>query len=223
MDFFCVRSKPRHFRGNHHRKEIKKDKEKTYIVQVEARPRVDPTRRKKLGKERHHRSGAMAHPHPRAESLAPSKEQHCPCASCRSQLLCSPTGNSNRENGLDIHLHEPRDLARENPSHLPQSRQVYVHPYSAHHYRFSVVDHSTTCHGHRLSPYPACYTALVPEASAVQDIEAALVHRPGLVGMVRLWATEELVHIGTFHCIKSLHEASLQLEVWDSDNAANEG
>jgi len=95
--------------------------------------------------------------------------------------------------------------------------QIYVHPYTTHHYRFPVVDHSfTTSHGVRAAAsFPACYMAQVPESATVQDIEAALAHRPGLAVMVRLLATEELVPIGTFRCTKDLHQASLQLEMLD--------
>ncbi|KAI1174521.1 hypothetical protein F4777DRAFT_378593 [Nemania sp. FL0916] len=104
------------------------------------------------------------------------------------------------------------------PEHQTPVGQVYVHPYSVEHYRFPVVDHSTTCRGHRAAPHPACYMALVPKAATPRDIEAALAHRPGLVAMARLSATEDLVNIRTFHCTTMLHEASLQLEVWDRNS-----
>ncbi|KAI1424797.1 hypothetical protein F5Y12DRAFT_422448 [Xylaria sp. FL1777] len=220
MDFFCVRIKPRHCRENSNRKEVKKNREKTSIAQFEARLRVDPARKRKLGKEIHRRSGAMAPPHAPADFSAPGKEQPCLCVVCRPRSPRPPMCNSNRERGRSVHLHSSEVPAHENPLHSPQVSQVYVHPYSTHHYRFPVVNHSTTCHGRGLAPYPAFYTALVPEAATVYDIELALVNRPDRVGMARLLATGELVHIDTFHCIKTLYEASLQLEVWDSADMA---
>jgi hypothetical protein len=81
-----------------------------------------------------------------------------------------------------------------------------------------VVDHSTVCRGGRPTPYPAFYMALVPESATVQDIEAALAHRRGLLTVARLSATTELRPISEFRCIRDLHQNSLQLEVWDSDD-----
>ncbi|KAI0537746.1 hypothetical protein GGR58DRAFT_330753 [Xylaria digitata] len=220
MDFFCVRIKPRNSRRNHRRKGNKKNEKKTATAQVEARPKVEPTRKKTHRKQTHRRSRTMTHPHSHADFPAPDKEQHCPCASYRSHLSRPPTRNSNCDHGRDADRHKPEGPAHENQPRQPQVNQVYVHPYSTYHYRFPVVDHSATCYGHHITPYPACYTALVPEAAAVRDVETTIAHRPGLMGMARLSATNELVHIGTFHSIRALDEASLQLEVWESENAA---
>ncbi|KAJ3557099.1 hypothetical protein NPX13_g9998 [Xylaria arbuscula] len=106
--------------------------------------------------------------------------------------------------------------ARNNPP--PQIRQIYVHPYSTYHYRFPVVVHSAN--GHRLTASPIFYTAIVPESATVRDIEAELINRQGQVGMARLMATENLVCMNTFQCIRTLHDAALQLEVWDVADVA---
>ncbi|KAK5629278.1 hypothetical protein RRF57_004993 [Xylaria bambusicola] len=218
MELFCVRAKPRYFRRCQGRKEDRKGEKKPSIIYVEARLRA--ARRNPAGETRRNFS-VMVRPNVGTESLASSQEQHCRCVSCRSHLLGPLIHNSSRNHESEFGRGEPGGLAHDNSPQLPQASQVYVHPYSTHHYRFPVVDHSTACHGHRLTPCPVYYTALVPEVAAIQDIEAALVNHPGRVGMARLLATEQLVRISTFHCIRTLHEVSLQLEVWDIVDVAN--
>ncbi|KAI0451911.1 hypothetical protein F5B21DRAFT_361556 [Xylaria acuta] len=215
MDFFCVR-KPRHTREKHHRRRAKKREEKTSIIRFEARPGDNPARNTERGRQTHRRSRAMAHPYPNpphADSPALNIEQ--PYAYRRSQTPRPPTRSSHR----DEHDANPRvsqAQAQETPQQL---NQIYVHPYSSHHYRFAVVDHSTTCHGSRPVPYPAYSFALVPEVAAVQDIEGALAHHSGLAVMVRLKGPgHELIRIGAFYSIRDLYEASLQLEVCGSNN-----
>ncbi|KAI0513135.1 hypothetical protein F5B22DRAFT_273709 [Xylaria bambusicola] len=217
MELFCVRSKPRYFRGCQSRKEDRKGEKKSSIIYVEARLRAairNPT-------ETRHNLTVMVHPNVSTESLASSQEQHSRYSSCRSHLLGPLVHNSSCNHDSDSERGRPGRPAHDNSPQLPQVSQVYVHPYSTHHYRFPVVDHSTTCHGHRLTPCPVYYTALVPEVAAIQDVVAALVDHPGQVGMVRLLGTDELVHLSTFHCIRILHEVSLQLEVWDSVDLVN--
>lgn len=114
----------------------------------------------------------------------------------------------------------PESYRHQGQEHSMQVDQVYIHPHSAHHYRFPVVDHSTTCHGDGPTPYPDCYMAVVPESATVQDIEDGIAPRPSLVALVRLSATEELVPITAYRGIRDLHRATLQLEVWDGDDDA---
>ncbi|KAH8162492.1 hypothetical protein CIB48_g5744 [Xylaria polymorpha] len=131
-----------------------------------------------------------------------------------------PTHDSNHDEH-EANPRVPQGRAQETPQQPVQVRQLYVHPYSTQHYHFPVVDNSTACHGLSPALYPVCYMARVPEAAAVRDIEEVLVRHSGLVAMARLNTNgEELVHINTFHSIRALHEASMQLEVWDSDNGA---
>ncbi|KAI0412879.1 hypothetical protein F5X98DRAFT_305003 [Xylaria grammica] len=221
MDFFCVRIKPRYSRRNHKKKNNKKDETKISTIQVEGRPSVEPTRKKKPRKQAHRRSRVMAHPCAHADFPASGREEHCPCAHCRSQPARPLTRNPHCDHGPSTDPPRPEGPDQENQPHLPRVNRAYVHPYSTYHYRFPVVDHSTTCYGQGITPYPTYYTALVPEAAAVRDIETVLAHRQGLVAMARLLATEELVHIGTFHCIRALYEASSQLEVWDGESASS--
>ncbi|KAI0469307.1 hypothetical protein F4859DRAFT_140652 [Xylaria cf. heliscus] len=222
MDFFCVR-KPHHTREKHHRRGAKKREEKASIIRFEARPKDNnPMKNSERGRQSHRRSSAMVRPHaspPPADLSAPDLEQPYTHAYPRLPNTRPPTRDSNRDE-YDTIPRASQGRAQETPQQPAQVRQFYVHPYSTQHCRFPVVDHSTACHGLRPAPYPAYYMALVPEVAAVRDIEDALVHRSGLVAMARLHAAGELVHISTFHTIRALHEASLQLEVWDSDNGA---
>jgi hypothetical protein len=239
MEFFWVRPKQRNTRRKGKNKKTRQDEEKTSALQIEARPKSDPARRANPGNlTTQQRSRAMSHLHrypPHPDFLQPDREQHCACAYCLSRFARPSNGEQER----DAHPRRSRDHAHSNtpgmwhrepePSseghepcrrlgqHPIQVDQVYVHPYSTHHYHFAVVDHSTICHGPGRAPFPAYYLALVPDCAAVQDIEAVLAHRPGLEAMARLSA-EELVPISTFRRTRDLHRASLQLEVWEGDD-----
>ncbi|KAI8945992.1 hypothetical protein F4801DRAFT_566257 [Xylaria longipes] len=165
----------------------------------------------------------MAHPYanqphrdlPPALNFAREMEQAL--GNRRAQIPRLPTHNWNR----DEHDANPRvsqGQAQETPQ---QFNQIYVHPYSSRHYRFAVVDYSMTCHGPRPAPYPAYSFALVPEVATIRDIESALAHRSGLVVMARLSGPGGgLVQIGTFHDTGALYEASLQLEVRENHDRA---
>lgn len=214
MEFFCVRAKPHYCRRNRSRRE---DQRSSSIVHIEAQL-------KRRRRETHNNSDLMARANLCTGSSASSREQHCLCTTCCcSHLSGSPTHNSNRDHESEADISKPSRPGQDDPTQLHPIPQFYVHPYSFHHYRFPVVNYTTTCHGHRLTACPIFYTAIVPEIAAVQDVEAELVNRPGCVGMVRLRATENLVRINTFRCIRTLHEASLQLEVWDIADVAVSG
>ncbi|KAI1305494.1 hypothetical protein F5Y03DRAFT_153264 [Xylaria venustula] len=216
-DFFWVRTKPRRYsRENHSTKENKEHGEKPSIS-IQGRPRTGSVEGKKLRKKLLRKPGTMTHLHT-GPDLAAGREQLCPCVSCRSKLSRQVAHTSHGYHEPNVNQH-----SRQGPADgsLPQSSpisQIYVFPSSTYHYRFPVVDHSRNT-----TPYPVCYTAVVPEAAAVRDIVITLINRPGLVGMVRLEATEELVRIDTFlsHCIQALYDASIQLEIWDSTDVTN--
>ncbi|KAI0441029.1 hypothetical protein F4803DRAFT_440931 [Xylaria telfairii] len=225
MDLFCVR-KPRHTKERHHSSETNK-REKTSVIRVEARPSGDPTKKTEQSRQTRRRSrmSAMLYPHERAPPGRPTAlnlgnlEQPFDRALDSAYTPRPPTHDPNRDEH-EANLHVPQDQAQETPQQPVPVRQFYVHPYSARHYRFAVVDNSTTCHGPSPVPYPVCYLVRVPEVAAVRDIEEALVRHSGLVAMTRLKANSELIRINTFHSIRALHEASMQLEVWDIDNGA---
>ncbi|KAI1754938.1 hypothetical protein F4782DRAFT_466487 [Xylaria castorea] len=239
MDFFCVR-KSRHARKKQHKRRTRKYEEQTSIIRFEARPRDNPTRNTERGRQTRRMSGAMANPfeNQHLRDLR-ALEQAFPYH--RPQTPRVPTRNLDRDGNqanpivpqgranIMAPQHQanpfvpqaqanpfvPQGQAQETPQ---QFNQVYVHPYSSHHYRFAVVNHSIICHGLGPSLHPVCSFALVPEFAAVRDIEGALAHRPELVTMARLKGTGQLVHMNTFNNIRALHEASLQLEVRDFDN-----
>ncbi|KAI1826918.1 hypothetical protein F4861DRAFT_21347 [Xylaria intraflava] len=212
MELLCVRTKPRHSKGKHSRKE-------SPAIRIEARP-GDPGKEKYAGPTcRMFSPVSHSYPDPsHMESEASDREHRhsCACGYCYLEELRPPTSNRRQSEGL-AGRQGPRERIRGNPQQIARVDQIYVHPYSTHHYRFPVVNHSATCRGSRPAALPVCYMALVPEAATVRDIEAALAPHLGLVAMVRLLSTEEPVHISTFHSIKALHEASMQLEVWDSE------
>ncbi|KAI3323942.1 hypothetical protein HD806DRAFT_535060 [Xylariaceae sp. AK1471] len=243
MELFWVRPKHRHTRRKGNNKETRKGEKESLAIQPEARVKGDPTKKKKFGISTHHRSREMSHLHrypPYADFLPPDTEQQCACPYCFSRFVHPLPRNVNQEHEWDANPRRSGDRAHRNtprmrhhepdlnlewpePCRRPgqptmQVDQVYVHPYSTHHYSFPVVDHSTARHGVHLTHYPACYMAVVPESATVQDIEAVIAHRPGLVAMARLLATEELLLISTYRCTRDLYRASLQLEVWDNDN-----
>ncbi|KAI0967990.1 hypothetical protein F4678DRAFT_230529 [Xylaria arbuscula] len=219
-DFFWVSTKPRRSRENHSNQENKEHVEKA-AIRIEARPRTGSAKGKKQGgklrKKLLQKSGTMTHPHT-GPDLAARREQLCPCVSCRSQLSRQVAHISHGHDEPNVNQHSPQGPASGNLPHSPPIHQIYVYPHSTYHYRFPVVDHSRN-----ITSFPVCYTALVPEAAAVRDIVATLINRPGMVAMVRLSATEELVRIDTFqfHCIRALSDASMQLEIWESTNVIN--
>ncbi|KAI0545215.1 hypothetical protein F4679DRAFT_562065 [Xylaria curta] len=211
MDFFCVR-KPRHAGEKQYKKATRKHKEQTSIIHLEARPRNNPTRSTERSRQTRRRSGAVQ-PHRNLPALNmeeyPFGNQANPAVpqgqggQAQAQAQAQGPGRAQQLQQLRQRLH-----------------QIYVHPYSSHHYRFSVVNLSVICHGSGPNPVaqPVCLFALVPEVAAVADIESAVALRPGLVTMARLRASGLLVPINTFQSIRALHEASLQLEIRESDN-----
>ncbi|KAJ8122247.1 hypothetical protein O1611_g9886 [Lasiodiplodia mahajangana] len=240
MEFFCVRTKPRHAKGRYNKWESSKEEETrkkkqtsiARIVQVEARLREDIAKNKKPGKQSHRRSKAREMStqsytnSPRVDVGAPDEEPQCPCVCCRARARAqqqqharTPTHNTSRPLGGDDTLPSLDGQAQQNLQHsaVPSS-QIYVHPYSTEHHRFPVVDHSITCHGRHPGPHPTCYMAIVPDGANFGDIEAALASRPGLTVMARILENGELAPIRTFVTIRNLRMASLQLEIWDSGN-----
>ncbi|KAI1164742.1 hypothetical protein F5B18DRAFT_614308 [Nemania serpens] len=219
MDLFCVSTKSRRRRGKHGREGTDSDDEKTTSIirtaRIEARPR-----RKNSEKYAQRQSRAMSHlsaNSPRADG--PAHHANCVCARCYVQQFRPRSARGFRDHlGHPAQLAGPGDHpAREIPNH---SARLYVHPYSIQHFHFPVVDHSTVCHGRHPAPYPAYYVAVVPVAATPRDVDAALLHRPGLVAMARLSGTNELVDVRTFPTLGALYDASLQLEVWDSEDGA---
>ncbi|KAI0113525.1 hypothetical protein GGR51DRAFT_556673 [Nemania sp. FL0031] len=245
MEFFCVRMKPHHTRGEAKKEEDIKKKEISIlrVAQIEARRSGDLARNRKLGKQSHRKSRARAmsaqsHTSASPADVVPSDEEpQCSCVCCRTRARArtqvqhartptptpTQTGSPSRPLGGDDILHgldsQVDSQAQQNLQHstAPVS-QIYVHPYSTQHHRFPVVDHSITCHGRRPDSHPVYYVAIVPDAANLEDIEAALVGRPGLVVMTRLSGSEELVPIHTYLTTRGLFEASMQLEIWDRDN-----
>ncbi|KAI1108678.1 hypothetical protein F5Y14DRAFT_71728 [Nemania sp. NC0429] len=215
MDLFCVSTKSRR-------------EQSCPIIRtanIEARPRRRLRARNSCSaKHAQRQSTAMSHPsaNPSSQADVPGHDADCSCAHCSAQLcprsacgffhhhvryqnqnaLLAPGGHRNHEN---LHHSAPMD-------------HVYVHPYFSHHYRFPVVDHSTTCYGYYPTAHPACYIAVVPASAIPKDVEFALLHhRTDLVAMARVRATEELLDIRTFPSLGALHQASMQLEVWDAE------
>ncbi|KAI1438983.1 hypothetical protein GGR50DRAFT_216156 [Xylaria sp. CBS 124048] len=213
MEFLCVRTKPRHSK----RKRLRQE---SAVVRIEARPN-NPKKMEKTAGYPCRKSSIMPHSfrdvHTELVGLDNKHRYACACDHCHPERLHLPTSNPGRQSECSSHKLGLADHTRGISQQAVGIDQVYVHPYSAHHYRFPVVDHSEICRGSRSADYPACYMVLVPEAATVRDVEAVLAPRPGLVAMVRLLSTEEPVHIGTFHCIKTLHESSMQLEIWNDD------
>ncbi|KAI2622620.1 hypothetical protein GGS21DRAFT_494409 [Xylaria nigripes] len=200
----------------------------------------------KPGESTCHRSFAMPQSSILRAEASPRSIQSrtCDCGHCHSELRGQYTAKSFRQPGREADSHGPRDRVQstvkhsrqperkadcrrlsdrshEKTSKTPPVEQIYVHPYSIHHYRFAVVDHSSVCRDLAHNTYPVCSVANVPEAASVRDIEAVLVPRPGLVAMVRLLSTQKLIRISTFPSIKPLYEAAMQLEVWDVEPEEN--
>ncbi|KAI0856560.1 hypothetical protein F4860DRAFT_492758 [Xylaria cubensis] len=210
MDFFCVR-KARHAGEKQYKKDTRKHKEQTSLIRLEARPRDDPTRNTEPSRQTRRRSRAVQ-PHRNLPALNMDEFPFGPRAPTRNHVQDANQANPTVPQG--------QGQGQQTQQMRQRFHQIYVHPYSSHHYRFSVVNLSIMCHGSGPGPtaHPVCSFALVPEVAAMRDIESALAHRPGLAIMARLRASGLLVHIGTFQSIRALHEASLQLEVRESDN-----
>ncbi|KAI1745740.1 hypothetical protein F4680DRAFT_111727 [Xylaria scruposa] len=212
MDFFCVRI-PRHAGEKQYEKGTRKHKEQTSIIHLEARPRNNPTRNSERSRHRRRRSEAVQ-PHRHLPVLNMENFPFNPRPPTRN-----PTHDENQANPA---VPQGQGQGQGQPQQTQQMRQrlhqIYVHPYSSHHYRFAVVNLGIMCHGSGPGPaaHPVCSFALVPEVAAVRDIESALAHRPGLVTMARLRASGRMVHVSTFQSIRALHEASLQLEIRES-------
>ncbi|KAI1129852.1 hypothetical protein F5Y10DRAFT_263752 [Nemania abortiva] len=223
MDVFCVRTKPHHFRGNYNRigdqKEEEANKKKGIlplgIVQIERRLREDLARKKKPGKQSLRRSRAMSQP-PQHTQSPPGEEPRCPRPCCAQNAVPSTPGNPSPHQGVSPPTCSQEAQHQENVRReAVPLRQIYIHPYSIEHQRFAVVDYSMTCHGRHPDPYPVCYMAVAPNAATPRDIETALADRPGLVVMARLTENNELASILNFSCIRTLCNASLQLEIRD--------
>ncbi|KAH9885918.1 hypothetical protein F4778DRAFT_759613 [Xylariomycetidae sp. FL2044] len=103
------------------------------------------------------------------------------------------------------------------PTHFPE---LLVHPVSAHHLKFPVVDFCTR--GRSSSACPTYYVLLVPENASTRDIEATLSPRgKGYVTLARMMGTHETARIGQFGDLEDLDNRSFQLEVWrESDVGA---
>ncbi|KAI1199328.1 hypothetical protein F5X97DRAFT_296775 [Nemania serpens] len=236
MDLFCVSTRSRYRRGKHYREKTNKDKDNdndndddededeknTSILstaRIEARPRKHLRR---INSEKHAKcqSRTMSNLNgnlPQAD--LPAHIPGCACALCFSQQLRSLSApGPHHLVGYPSGPPGPGDnRAHENLHHSAPVHRLYVHPYSIVHYQIPVVDRSTTCYGHHPAPFPAYYMAVVPVAATLHDVEGALLHRPGLLAMARLSRSEELRHVRTFLSLEALHEASMQLEIWDEN------
>ncbi|TRX89281.1 hypothetical protein FHL15_009854 [Xylaria flabelliformis] len=216
MDFFCVR-KARHAGEKQYKKGTRKHKEQTSLILFEARARDDPTRNTERSRQTRRKSRAVQ-PHRNLPALDMDEFPFGPRAPTHNHVQDANQANPTVPQGQG--QGQGQGPAQQIQQTRQRFHQIYVHPYSSHHYRFSVVNLSIMCHGSGPGPtaHPVCSFALVPEVAAMSDIESALGHRPGLVTMARLRASGLLVHINTFQSIRALHEASLQLEVRESDN-----
>ncbi|KAI1812712.1 hypothetical protein GGS20DRAFT_556612 [Poronia punctata] len=247
MELFCLRTNnSRHHKRRRHSRKTSKEGGKTRHHKVEeARGLRTHSERERNSDLKGTKKSTRQMSHHRPRCHGDGRNQQCACAYCFLQPTSShpatKSGNDDQTSDVSLSYRGDRvhgkpfvvDLPIRSGSHQKRERttdyykrlhagpgdQIYVHPYSTHHYRLPVVDYGATHHGVRVgsSSSPACYMALVPGSATIRDVEAVLARRPGSVAMVRLASTEDLVPIESFHCTRDLYEASLQLEIMDEN------